>query len=492
MAEINSHETNGWCMDAFWDWLGSPASPLPRTKVTSVNENNNSTVSFDRMRNMLTRAAEIRESEQQQVFDALDEIHARLSPLESIGSVRKRLSELPDRTEVGVIAERLDEAMAKLEAQDTAIASLARAVESIVDKLATPFAQLDGRLDGVVGKMEGVVGRMDGLDDKLSNIHRRIDSLDAHLDKQDTKLDSVPNAVHVPLRERVDTLETALRGRLDEVDEGVHEHLDGTKDALHRHLTEVNDGLNGRLDEARDTLGSTRDALASSVSDTRAALASSLDNTRDLLSKSVDSTRDALSKSLDSTRESVSESITKSQDSVVASLDSTRESLGTSLGEAREALNAALDETKETMDASDRLEALAQRLEQALGRLDDMASRLDTVEDGFAARLGELGGTIEQNLTKVQSTLAAQPDTNAVTSLVKKSNDETERRIGGHLDEAMATFAELMMGGGGPAMPSAPPSTLPRQQRRARGSKKINGEKPRLEELEEADASDES
>ena len=55
------------------------------------------------------------------------------------------------------------------------------------------------------------------------------------------------------------------------------------------------------------------------------------------------------------------------------------------------------------MDASDRLESLAQRLEQALGRLDDMASRLDTVEDGFAARLGELGGTIETNLNKVQN-----------------------------------------------------------------------------------------
>src|SRR3954452_10574331 len=148
-------------MDAFWNWLGSPASILllPRTKASLVNENNNSTVSFDRMRNMLTRAAEIRESEQQQVFDALDEIHARLAPLDSLGSVRKRLSELPDRTEVGVMAERLDEAMAKLEAQDTAIAAVARAVESIVDKLATPFAQLDGRLDGVAGKMEGVVGR---------------------------------------------------------------------------------------------------------------------------------------------------------------------------------------------------------------------------------------------------------------------------------------------------------------------------------------------
>ena len=68
----------------------------------AVTEN----MSFDRMRNMLTRAAEIRESEQQQIFDALDEIHARMSPLESMGSVRKRLSELPDRTELGQVSER--------------------------------------------------------------------------------------------------------------------------------------------------------------------------------------------------------------------------------------------------------------------------------------------------------------------------------------------------------------------------------------------------
>ncbi|WP_173127219.1 apolipoprotein A1/A4/E domain-containing protein [Kibdelosporangium persicum] len=423
-----------------------------------MNENNNATVSFDRMRNMLTRAAEIRESEQQQVFDALDEIHARLSPLDSLGSVRKRLSELPDRTEVGVIAERLDEAMAKLESQDTAIAGLARAVESIVDKLATPFAQLDGRLDGVVGKMEGVVGRMDGLEDKLANIHRRIDSLDSHLDKQDVRIDTLPGQVHVPVRERLDTLETALRGRLDEVDEGVHEHLDGTKDSLHRHVTEVNDGLAHKLDETRDTVNSTRDSISSAVADSREVVASAVADSREALNGSLNDARDGITHSLD---------------------------------EARNALNAALDETKETMDASDRLEALAQRLEQALGRLDDMATRLDTVEDGLAARLGELGGTIEQSLTKVQGTLASQPDTTVVTSLVKKSNEETERRIGGHLDEAMATFAELMMGGG-PAMPAAPPSTLPRQQRRARGGKKVNGEKPRVEELEEAEPGDDN
>src|SRR5262245_15034270 len=190
-------------MDAFWEWLGSPTSalPLPTTKVTSVNENNNSTVSFDRMRNMLTRAAEIRESEQQQIFDTLDEIHARLSPLESIGAVRKRLSEIPDRTEVSALASRVEDTMAKLESQDAVLAALIRAVEGIADKLATPFAQLDGRLDGVTGRFEGVAGRMDGLEDKLANIHRRIDELDAHLDKQGTKLDTVAGNVTASVRE---------------------------------------------------------------------------------------------------------------------------------------------------------------------------------------------------------------------------------------------------------------------------------------------------
>ena len=421
-------------MDAFWDWLGSIASPpFPRTKATSVNENSNSTMSFDRMRNMLTRAAEIRESEQQQVFDALDEIHARLAPLESLGPVRKRLSELPDRNEVSVLAERLDEAMGKLEAQDSAIAAVARTVEAVVDRLATPFAQLDGRLDGMGGRLEGVVGRMDGLEDKLANIHRRIDSLDGHLDKQDGKLDTLPGSVYGPTRERIEAMETALRGRLDEVDEGVHEHLDGTKDALHRTVTESADATLAAVK------GST-DAVRHSLTETGNALHGRLDETRD----TVNATRDSLHSSLSDTRNAVHGK----------------------LDDARNALNAALAETRETMDASDRLEALAQRLEQVTARLDEMATRLDTVEDGFAARLGEMGGSIEQSLTKVEGSLANRPDSDTLASVVRKSNEESERRIGGQLDEAMATFAELMMGGG-PAMPAAPPSTLPRQQRRA-------------------------
>lgn len=394
-----------------------------------MNENNNSTMSFDRMRNMLTRAAEIRESEQQQIFDALDEIHARMSPLESLGSVRKRLSELPDRTEVSVLAERLDEALARLEAQDNAVQSIGRAVEGLVDKLAKPFAQLDGRLDGVAGRFEGVAGRMDGLEDKLSHIHKRLDDLDGHLDKQDGKVDQVPGAVTGPLRERMEALEVALRGRLDEVDEGVHEHLDGTREALQRSFTDSTNNLHGRLDETRDNLNSTRDGLHASLTETRDSLAASLADTRSTLTGKVD--------------------------------------------EAREALHAALDETRDQIDSTDRLEALAQRLEQVTSRLDTMATRLDSVEDDFAARVGELSGVVEQGIAKVEDTLSTRPDADSLAGLVRRSNQESELRIGGQLDEAMATFAELILGGGSPT-PPPPPTALPRPQRRTRK----NGPKP--------------
>src|SRR3954470_3212224 len=380
-------------------------------------------MSFDRMRNMLTRAAEIRESEQQQIFDALDEIHARMSPLESLGSVRKRLSELPDRTEVSVLAERLDEALSKLEAQDTAVQGISRAVDGLVDKLAKPFAQLDGRLDGVAGRFEGVAGRMDGLEDKLAHIHKRIDDLDGHLDKQDGKTEQLPGLVTGPLRERVEALEASLRGRLDEVDEGVHEHLDGTREGLQKSLTDSANALHGRLDETRDNVNSTRAGFHASLTET--------------------------------------------SDSLHSSLADTRSTVNGKLDEAREALHTALEETRDQVDATDRLEALAQRLEQVTSRLDTMTNRLDAVEDDFTARLGELSGVVEQGLVKVEGTVAARPDVESLTSLVRKSNQESELRIGGQLDEAMATFAELILGGGS-SSPPPPPTALPRPQRRTR------------------------
>lgn len=231
--------------------------------------NTTATQSFDRMRSMLVRAAEIRDSEQQQIFDALDEIHARLAPLESLGSVRKRLSEMPDRTEVSVLAERLDEAVSKLEAQDNAIATLSRSVEAVVDKLARPFAELGGRLDGVAGRFEGVAGRMDGLEDRIAGLHKRIDDMDHHLDRQDTKADGLPAAVHGPVREQLGATEIGLRSRLDELGKGVQEALASTResltqrlDVLTSRLDAIEEGIRGQIGSVTERLGALDGALS--------------------------------------------------------------------------------------------------------------------------------------------------------------------------------------------------------------------------------------
>ena len=375
-----------------------------------MSDNNNSTMSFDRMRSMLMRAAEIRDSEQQQIFDALDEIHARLSPLESLGSVRKRLSELPDRSETGAVAERVDAALAKLEALDGAIAGLGRSVEAVIDRLAKPFAQLDGRLDGVTGRFEGVAGRMDGLEDRIAGLHKRIDDLDHHLDKQDSRLDTLPSAVHAPVRERIEGAELALRSRLDEVDEGMHEHLDGTKEAIQRTVGEATGGL-GKL------VGETRDGLQGKLTD-------------------IDG------------------------------------SVGRLVGDTRDGLHGRLDElaNRPVVDPTDKLDALTDRLERLAGRLDEVAGQLDTVESGFDGKLTGLAGAVEKRLDKIDGTLSNQPDVESLVSLVRTANAESEHRHAGQLDEAMATFAELILGGGPATAPPPPPRPA---QRRPRKNSKI-------------------
>ncbi len=391
-----------------------------------MSDNNNSTMSFDRMRSMLMRAAEIRDSEQQQIFDALDEIHARLAPLESLGSVRKRLSEMPDRTEVGVVAERVDELMAKMEVIDGAIAGLGRSVEAVVDRLAKPFAQLDGRLEGMAGRFEGVAGRMDGLEDRIGGVHKRIDDLDHHLDKQDSRLDSLPSAVHGPLRERVDAMEVTLRGRVDEVDEGMHEHLDGNRESIQRTVSDTSDGLAKLLDEARA-------GLDNKLAETGNAMQSVL---------------------------------------------------GEVLGETRDGLAGRLDELagRPAVDPTDKLDALTARLEQLAARLDEVAGRLDTVEDGFTGKITGLSGLVAERLDQIDGTLANRPDADRLVSLVRGANEESEQRNAGQLDEAMATFAELILGGGpGPSTPPPPPRPA---QRRTRSKAKV----PNARDGEEADS----
>jgi tetrahydromethanopterin S-methyltransferase subunit G len=331
---------------------------------------NDSTLSFDRMRGMLMRAAEIRDSEQQQIFDSLDEIHARLAALDALGTIRKRMTELPDRTEVSVLAERLDETVAKLDAQDAAIAAVMRAVEALPDKIAKPIAQLDGRLDGMAGRLEGVSGRMDGLDDRLLGLHKRLDDLDNRLDRHEMRLDAMPSSVGTPIKERIDGIERTVREQLDnavramdESDEGMRNLLGDTSIGLHRRLEDL-------------------------------------------------------------------------------------------------AARPAVDPTEP-------LDGLATRLGSLAERLDAVSTRLDSLEEGLSGRLGSLGGEIDQKLGKLDAALVARPDAHSVRTLVEQANEESERRNAGQLDEAMATFAELILGRGA-AVQSPPPPPRPAQRRTSR------------------------
>ena len=305
---------------------------------------NESTLSFDRMRGMLMRAAEIRDSEQQQIFDSLDEIHARLAALDALGNMRKRLTELPDRTEVSVLAERLDETVAKLDAQDGVLASLLRAVESLPDKLAKPFAQLDGRLDGMAGRMEGISGRMDGLDDRLGGLHKRLDDLDNRLDRHEMRLDAMPSSVGTPIKERIDGVERQVREQLAAALRGFEE----TGEGLRNLLGDTSVGLHRRLED-----------LAG----------------------------------------------------------------------------------RPAVDPTEPLDALAKRLEGLTTRLDSVASRLDALENGLGTRLDE-------QFTKLDAAVVERPDTASISKLVTSAHEESERRNAGQLDEAMATFAELILGRG--------------------------------------------
>lgn len=337
---------------------------------------NNQTMGFDRMRSMLVRAAEVRDSEQQQIFDSLDEIHGRLAALDTLGAVRKRLADVPDRTEMSVLAERLDETVAKLDAQDSSISSLSRLVEGLVDRVAerlsTPFAQLDGRLDGVAGRFEGVAGRMDGLEDRLSGLHKRLDDLDNRLDRHEMRLDGMPSAVGGPLRERLDTAESGLRSQLDELARGVSEELTGTREA------------------------------------------------------------------------------------------------------------ARTDSTSARTESGQRVDELTARLEALSNRLDEVGTRVDGVESGLGERVGALSTSVENGLDKLDGSLVNRPDHEAVVALVRQANEESERRSAGHLDEALSTFAEIILGpGGGPSQSSPAPRPATRRSSRkpaARDTINLNGD----------------
>ncbi|ANY07509.1 hypothetical protein [Pseudonocardia sp. HH130630-07] len=417
-----------------------------------------SNLSFDRMRGMLMRAAEIRDSEQQQIFDSLDEIHARLAALDAIGTVRKKLTELPDRTELNVVSERLDETVTKLDNTEIVLGAITRAIESLPDKLAKPIAQLDGRLDGMGGRLEGVSGRMDGLDDRLGGLHKRLDDLDNRLDRHEMRLDAMPNAVASPIKERIDGVERQVKDQLDaavssfeETGEGLRNLLGDTSVGLHRRLEEL--AQRPAVDPAPgfEALTKRLEALSARLEEVGTRL---------------DSVETGLDGKLSDLDGSVKERVGKLGGSLKERLSELDGSVGdrfTGVDEKLTGFDARLDRL--TSDVDGRFDTLAENVDS---RLEKLSGDVDQVSGTVGERFDTLAENVDGRLTGIDAVLKDRPDTGSVTDLVTRANAESELRNANQLDEAMATFAELIMGRGGQYAQQAPPPPPRPAQRRGR------------------------
>jgi chromosome segregation ATPase len=297
---------------------------------------------------MLARASGLHADEQRQVLDLLDEIRTRLTPIEgfvgegrlrvvatddNVATIQRRMTELPDRAEVSVIAERLDETLARIDAQDAVLTRVIEAVTALRERVGAPLDALEGRLEGVAGRFEGVAGRLDGLDDRLQHLHARLEETDTTVARVQGVVDLLP-------------------GQLDPA--SVHRRFDELSAGLHQRIDEEMGRVHGRFHE------------------------------------------------------------------VVA---------------------------RPAVDPSQRLDAMAGRIEQIAERLEAANVRVKAVEDTIHAGVGSLSGTVEAGVDKVDRTLESRPDRNEFARVLRDSAHDSERRITQQLDGALADFAEVMFGG---------------------------------------------
>ncbi|MGH3548611.1 MAG: hypothetical protein ACRDQU_10985, partial [Pseudonocardiaceae bacterium] len=132
-------------------------------------------------------------------------------------------------------------------------------------------------------------------------------------------------------------------------------------------------------------------------------------------------------------------------------------------GSTETGLRSRLDEVDKGVH-----ESLAGALEAVTHRLDVLSTRLDALEEGVSGRIS----SVTERLGVLDGALAHRPDADSLSGLVRQANQESETRYTAQLDEAMATFAEIIMGGGAPApMPVTTPAPPRPAQRRVRARK---------------------
>lgn len=277
--------------------------------------------SFERMRTMLMRAAEIRDGEQAQLFDALDEIAARLAALDGLGSIRKRLADVPDRDSLGAVAAQLERAQTTLQTVDGVVAGLPHNVDAVVDRLAAPLAQLDGRLDAVTTRFDGVAGRMGAVEERLESLAGQtrdaVNGTQRHADQLERQPEAITDAVARRVEaevvrpvvqgvetatgrvtERVEAAEEALAARLQQVQQDAeHRMIETLQSTVHDAVATVQSsvaGVQAALAEQLTELSGAVRALDERITATERELAARIDDVTTALHRDVQEVRDTV------------------------------------------------------------------------------------------------------------------------------------------------------------------------------------------------------
>ncbi|GAB3961661.1 hypothetical protein GCM10029978_014470 [Actinoallomurus acanthiterrae] len=226
----------------------------------------------DRMRELLARAAQDHVYEQRSTGQLLDEIHQRLEGIEwllrevrereltglttqldtvrgqvdelfgkppewaeglaehieSVGERVKPVAELPSLwADVGVIAENVDEGLARIQA----VLDSSRSITDATLQAAQQMDDLTKRLDRLAGTMEAASVRFNRLDKTLADLGHRSEKLEHEINGVAGKVDQSLS----DMAERVEQGLEAVNGRV----EGVGGRLDGIDGRL--------EGLSGKL-----------------------------------------------------------------------------------------------------------------------------------------------------------------------------------------------------------------------------------------------------
>jgi hypothetical protein len=132
------------------------------------------------------------------------------------------------------------------------------------------------------------------------------------------------------------------------------------------------------------------------------------------------------------------------------------------LDEVDKGMNERLDGVQQ--GAGETAESLSTAVESVTQRLDVLSARLESVDEGVGGRIS----SVTERLGKLDGALAYRPDADSIAGLVRQANEESEVRYTAQLDEAMATFAEIIMGGTPTPLNTAPPPPPRPAQRRVR------------------------